>query len=80
MLGESWDLAKFTANSQDMKQWCLDMHEKYSKSKKEGRKDTSFGNEQQNEGEAEADPTSNTKNDCLRGRNPIKNNKNFSGL
>lgn len=34
--------AKFTPGAQDLKQWCIDIHEQYSKDKKEGRKDTSF--------------------------------------
>ena len=53
--------AKFTAKSQELKQWCLDIHDEWSKSKKEGRKDTSFGNEINKEEETESDPTSNTK-------------------
>ena len=51
--------AKFTPGAQELKQWCLDIHDKYSKEEKEGRKDTSFSNDAL--GEAEADPTSNTK-------------------
>ena len=65
--------AKFTPKAQELKQWCLDMHEKYVESKlKEGRKDTSFGSEalaSQDEGKneeelpvaIEEDPTANTK-------------------
>lgn len=34
--------AKFTPGAQDLKQWCIDIYEQYSKDKKEGRKDTSF--------------------------------------
>ena len=34
--------AKFTPGAQELKQWCIDIHEQYSKDKKEGRKDTSF--------------------------------------
>jgi len=49
--------AKFTENSQALKQWCLDIHEKYSKDVKEGRKDTSFSTDSQDE----QDPTANTK-------------------
>ena len=47
--------AKFTAQSQELKQWCLDMHEQYGNTKKEGRKDTSFSTETQEE------PNDNTK-------------------
>ena len=36
--------AKFTSKSQELKQWCLDMHEEYGNTEKEGREDTSFGN------------------------------------
>ena len=50
--------AKFTANSQELKQWCLDIHEKYSKTKVEPRQDTSFASESQNEQE---EPNDNTK-------------------
>ena len=50
--------AKFTAGSQELKQWCLDIHEQYSTQKKEGRKDTSFSTEAVEETE---DPTANTK-------------------
>ena len=47
--------AKFTAASQELKQWCLEMDEKYSKDVKEGRADTSFSTEVQ------AEPQENTK-------------------
>jgi hypothetical protein len=50
--------AKFTAKSQELKQWCLDIHDKYSNKQAETRKDTSFASESQNEQE---DPTANTK-------------------
>lgn len=41
--------AKFTPGAQDLKQWCIDIHEQYSKDKKEGRKDTSFSTDIQEE-------------------------------
>ena len=47
--------AKFTANSQELKQWCLDIHDQYSKKKVESRQDTSFASE------AMAEPNDNTK-------------------
>ena len=47
--------AKFTASSQELKQWCLDMHDKYGHIKEESRKDTSFASEVQEE------PNDNTK-------------------
>jgi len=60
--------AKFTAKSQELKQWCLDIHDKWMNNKKEGRKDTSFGSgdlssptEGKSEEETETDPSSNTK-------------------
>ena len=54
--------AKFTAKSQELKQWCLDMHEEYGNSKKEGRKDTSFSTAEQSEAlEAMAEPSSNSE-------------------
>ena len=53
--------AKFTSKSQELKQWCLDMHDEYGNSEKSGREDTSFGNEVNKEKETESDPTSNTK-------------------
>ena len=49
--------AKFTASSQELKQWCLDMHEKYGHIEEEARPDTSFASEAM----AEQDPTANTK-------------------
>ena len=48
--------AKFTASSQAVKAWCLEMDEMYSSSVKEGVKDTSFASEA-----ALEDPTSDTK-------------------
>ena len=56
--------AKFTANSQELKQWCLDIHDKWMNNKKEGRKDTSFSTEAMAEPSSnsdEQDPTANTK-------------------
>ena len=50
--------AKFTENSQALKQWCLDIHDKWSKKKEESRQDTSFASEAMAEPE---DPTANTK-------------------
>ena len=47
--------AKFTASSQELKQWCLDIHDKYSHVEEEARKDTSFASEAQEE------PNDNTK-------------------
>ena len=55
---ETWRVlgpAKFTAGAQDLKQWCLDIHDEYSKKKGETRKDTSFASE------AMAEPNDNTK-------------------
>ena len=50
--------AKFTAQAQDLKQWCLDIHEKYGNTEKEGRVDTSFSTESQ---ETHEEPNDNTK-------------------
>ena len=41
--------AKFTPGAQELKQWCIDIDEQYSKDKKEGRKDTSFSTDIQQE-------------------------------
>tara|TARA_X000001388_G_scaffold66585_1_gene53451 strand:+ start:1400 stop:1702 length:303 start_codon:yes stop_codon:yes gene_type:complete len=41
--------AKFTPNSQELKQWCLDMHDKYNHVEEDTRKDTSFASEVQKE-------------------------------
>ena len=49
--------AKFTASSQELKQWCLDIHDEWSKKKDKSRKDTSFASE----AIEEQDPTTNTK-------------------
>jgi hypothetical protein len=53
--------AKFTDNSKELKQWCLDIHDKYNKEEIEPVKDTSFASEVSKEEETESDPTSNTK-------------------
>ena len=56
--------AKFTENSQALKQWCIDIHEKYNKKKLEPVKDTSFASEAMAEpgsNSDEQDPTANTK-------------------
>ena len=53
--------AKFTPGSQQLKQWCLDIHEQYSKKKGETRKDSSFASEAMGEETSENDPTANTK-------------------
>ena len=50
--------AKFTASSQELKQWCLDIHDKYGHVEEESRKDTSFVSEVQQEHE---EPNDNTK-------------------
>ena len=50
-------VAKFTPKAQDLKQWCLDIHDEWSKKKDKSRKDTSFASE----AIAEQDPTANTK-------------------
>ena len=50
--------AKFTANSQELKQWCLDIHDKYGHVEEESKKDTSFASEVQQEHE---EPNDNTK-------------------
>ena len=42
-------VAKFTANAQELKQWCLDQHEAYGTEQKEGRADTSFSNDKEEE-------------------------------
>ena len=50
--------AKFTAGSQELKQWCLDIHDKYGHVEEESKKDTSFASEVQQEHEK---PNDNTK-------------------
>jgi hypothetical protein len=57
--------AKFTDNSKELKQWCLDIHDKYSKIEVESRQDTSFASEARRDAVASLaepeDPTANTK-------------------
>ena len=59
--------AKFTDNSKELKQWCLDIYDKYNKKVLEPVKDGSFAsdvefqNETSTDVEAEPDPSSNTK-------------------
>ena len=57
--------AKFTAGAQELKQWCLDIHDKYSTKKGETRKDTSFASEAMAEpgsnSDIMAEPNDNTK-------------------
>ena len=52
-------VAKFTDNGKHLKQWCLDIHDKYTKVEppEEGRADTSFASEAMKEEE----PNDNTK-------------------
>ena len=53
-------VAKFTDTGKALKEWCLDMHQKWvidRQQEKEGRKDTSFASEAINEEE----PNDNTK-------------------
>ena len=50
--------AKFTDNSKELKQWCLDIHDKYNKVELEPVKDGSFASDVE---ETESDPSSNTK-------------------
>ena len=48
--------AKFTDKSKEFKEWCLEMHQKYvldKQDKSEGRADTSFASEVQQEQELE---------------------------
>ena len=57
---EAWrtlGVAKFTDTGKKLKAWCLEMHDTYVDSVKEGKKDTSFSSETQ----TEEDPTKNTK-------------------
>ena len=65
---ETWRVlgpAKFTAGAQELKQWCLDIHDKYSTKKGETRKDTSFASEAMAEpgsnSDIMAEPNDNTK-------------------
>ena len=53
-------VAKFTTAAQELKQWCLDIHDEWSKKKEKTRKDTSFASEVQNEEKIE-EPNDNTK-------------------
>ena len=50
-------VAKFTDSGKALKEWCLEMHQKYVLDKLEAVPDTSFASEVQ----AEEDPTANTK-------------------
>ena len=50
-------VAKFTDKSKLLKEWCLEMHQKYVLDKLEAVPDTSFASEVQ----AEQDPTADTK-------------------
>ena len=50
-------VAKFTEKAQQLKQWCLDTHDEWSKKKEQSRKDTSFASEAQ----IEEEPNDNTK-------------------
>lgn len=58
-------VAKFTEKSQQLKQWCIDIHDEWMKKKEaKARKDTSFASEAQIEAEPSEtveDPTANTK-------------------
>ena len=67
---EAWrtiGVAKFTDTGKALKEWCLEMHDKYVDSKKEGREDTSFSSEAvseviaDREAQIEAEPNDNTK-------------------
>jgi len=57
--------AKFTETGKALKEWCLDMHQKWVIDKQEkdeeGRKDTSFASEVQQEEQQEVEPNDNTK-------------------
>ena len=50
-------VAKFTDTGKELKEWCLEMHDKYVTQRLEPRKDTSFASEVQTEEE----PNDNTK-------------------
>jgi len=56
----SLGIAKFTDSGKLLKEWCIEMDETYNKSDtvKEGRKDTSFASEVQEE---DVSPTQDTK-------------------
>ena len=49
--------AKFTDTGKALKEWCLEMHDKYNNEEKEARVDTSFASEAM----IEQDPTANTR-------------------
>ena len=49
-------VAKFTDSGKNLKEWCLEMDSTYNVKKTEGRADTSFASEAQEE-----EPTENTK-------------------
>ena len=57
--------AKFTEKSQHLKQWCIDIHDEWSKKREaKARKDTSFASDsdlQSEEAQVEAEPNDNTK-------------------
>ena len=57
--------AKFTTNSQELKQWCLDIHDEWSKKQAKSHKDTSFASEAMAEAGSNSDipaePNDNTK-------------------
>lgn len=50
-------VAKFTDTGKELKEWCLEMDNKYNSEEKEARVDTSFASEVQQEEE----PNDNTK-------------------
>ena len=60
---DAWKIlgpAKYTDTGKELKEWCLDMHQKYVLDKQtdtEGRADTSFASEAM----AEVEPNDNTK-------------------
>ena len=53
-------VAKFTTKAQELKQWCLDIHDKWSNKQNESHKDTSFASEAMEEQSYE-EPNDNTK-------------------
>ena len=54
-------VAKFTDSGKALKEWCLDMHQKYVLDKLEPREDTSFASEVQQEEQQHEEPNDNTK-------------------
>lgn len=54
-------VAKFTDTGKQLKEWCLEMHQKYVLDKLEPHVDTSFASEVQNEEEKHEEPNDNTK-------------------